>query len=161
MRNERRRIWSGLLCAVLFSLLTFVSVGCVSAATTRYVNPGDSIQDVVDAADPGDTIIVRDGTYTENVEVNVANLTLQSEHGAAFTTVVAAVNSSDVFLVTANAVTITGFTVRNATAWNKAGIYLNTVDHCTISENTVMNNHYGIRLVYCNDNTLTDNTANS
>jgi hypothetical protein len=105
-QGERRGIWIGLVFAGLLTLLAFVSVGCVSAATTRYVNPGDSIQDVVDVADPGDTVIVRDGTYTENVEVNLENLTLRSENGSAFTTVVAAINTSDVFLVTANSVTI-------------------------------------------------------
>ena len=33
MRSERRRIWIGLLFAVLFTVLAFVSVGCVSGAT--------------------------------------------------------------------------------------------------------------------------------
>jgi parallel beta-helix repeat protein len=156
MRSERR-IWNGLLFAVLLTLLAFVNVGCVSAATTRYVNPGDSLQDVVDVADPGDTIIVRDGTYTENVEVNVANLTLRSEHGSAFTTVVAAVNSSDVFLVTANSVTITGFAVQNATS--ARGIRLQSVHHCTVSGNNASGNYRGIYLSGSSNNTLTDNTA--
>ena len=160
MAGSGRRILIGLLCAFLLTVLAFVSGGCVSAATTYYVNPGESIQAAVTAAGPGDTIIVRDGTYTENVEVNVANLTLRSEHGSAFTTVVAAVNTSDVFLVTANSVTITGFTVRNASA--ATGIHLHSVHHCTIAGNNALGNHYGIWLYSAsNNNTLTDNTANS
>jgi parallel beta-helix repeat protein len=163
MKGERRRIWIGLLFAVLLTLLAFVSGGCVSAATTRYVDPGDSIQDVVDVADPGDTIIVRDGTYTENVIVNVANLTLQSENGSAFTTVVAALNTSDVFLVTANSVTIMGFTVRNATdsASAASGIHLHSVHHCTVSGNNASGNHYGIWLYSSSNNTLMGNIASN
>lgn len=33
MKNERRRIWNGLICAVIVTLLAFVSVGCASGAT--------------------------------------------------------------------------------------------------------------------------------
>ena len=148
-----------MLFAGLFTVLAFVSGGCVSAATTRYVDSGDSIQDVVDVADPGDTIIVRDGTYTENVEVDVVNLTLQSENGSAFTTVVAAVNTSDAFLVTANSVTISGFTVRNAPS--ASGIYLDSVHHCTVSGNNASGNYHGIDLYSSSNNSLTGNTANS
>jgi hypothetical protein len=41
-----------------------------------------TIQAAVDAVNAGDTIIVRDGTYTENVNVNKPHLTIQSENGA-------------------------------------------------------------------------------
>ena len=161
MRSERKRILIGLLCAGLLTVLAFVSVSCVSAATTRHVNPGDSIQDVVDAADPGDTIIVRDGTYTENVVVDVANLTLRSENGSASTTVLAAVNTSDVFRVTANSVTITGFTIRNANGSEASGIYLYSVHHCTVSDNNASGNYFGIHLDSSNNNNLTGNNASN
>jgi parallel beta-helix repeat protein len=166
MKGERRRIWIGLIFAVFFTVLAFVSVG--SAADTYTVCPGGgcnytSIQDAINASQPGDTIIVRDGTYTENVVVNVANLTLRSENGSASSTVLAAVNTSDVFRVTANSVTITGFTVRNATdsASAACGIHLDSfVHHCTISGNTVSENYCGIRLsALSNNNTLTGNTV--
>jgi len=65
--EERIKLGKVLLFAVL--TLTFISVGCASAST-HYVNPGESIQAVVNAADPSDTIIVRDGIYIENVNVN-------------------------------------------------------------------------------------------
>jgi len=161
-QSERRRIGQILIFAVLFALLAFVSGAC--AANTYTVCPSGCnytrIQDAINASQPGDTIIVRDGIYIENVEVNVANLTLRSEHGSAFTTVVAAVNTSDVFLVSANSVTITGFTVRNATD-SACGIYLRSVHHCTVSGNNAPGNYHGIRLDYSSDNDLTGNTANS
>jgi parallel beta-helix repeat protein len=164
MRSERRRIWSGLIVAVFVTMLAFVSVGC--AADTYTVCPGGgcnytSIQAAIDAASAGDTIIVRDGTYTENVVVDVANLTLQSENGSAVTTVVAAVNSSDVFRVTANSVTITGFNVRNATD-SASGIHLDSVHHCTVSGNNASGNFIGIRLDSSStSNNLASNNASN
>jgi parallel beta-helix repeat protein len=163
MKSERRRIWKCLIFAVLLTLLAFVSVGCAADTYTVCTSGCNytSIQAAINAAQPGDTIIVRDGTYTENVEVNVANLTLRSENGSAFTTVLAAVNASDVFLVTANSVTITGFTVRNAndSASAACGIHLHSVHHCIVSGNNASGNYRGIYLFSSSKNTLSDNTV--
>ena len=79
MKRARIKFGKALIFAVLFAILAFLSIGCTSAAT-HYVNSGESIQAAVNAADPNDTIIVRDGTYTENVDVN-KRLTIQSENG--------------------------------------------------------------------------------
>jgi len=162
MKSERRRIWNCLLVAVLVTVLAFVSGAC--AADTYTVCPSGcnytSIQAAIDDAQPGDTIIVRDGTYTENMVVDVVNLTLQSEHGSVSTTVLAAVNTSDVFRVTANSVTITGFTVRNAID-SASGIHLHAVHHCTVSGNNASDNYRGIYLYSSSNNNLTGNTANS
>ena len=61
-----------------------------------------TIQAAVDAASPGDTIIVYPGTYTENVDVNKDHLTIQSEKGAEKTIVQAANPDDHVFEVTAD-----------------------------------------------------------
>ncbi|MCD6456837.1 MAG: right-handed parallel beta-helix repeat-containing protein [Methanophagales archaeon] len=132
----------------------------VAGATTHYVNPGDSIQSAVNAANPGDIIIVRDGTYTENVDVN-KRLTVRSENGSALTTVRAASTDEHVFHVTADYVNITGFTVENATKLYKAGINLDSnVDHCNVSDNKASGNYFGIYLYQSSHNTLSNNTAN-
>jgi len=145
-----------LVCS-LFSVLLFTTA---SAGELIFVpNDYEKIQWAVDNASSGDTIIVRDGIYPENVVVNVENLTLRSENGSVSTSVVAAINTSDVFRVTANSVTITGFTIRNATAGE--GIYLSSVHHCTISENIASNNGNGIYLSSSSNNTLTGNTASN
>ena len=111
------------------------------------------------AANEGDTIIVRDDTYNENV--NVAHLTIQSQNGSANCIVNASVNTSHVFDVTADYVNISGFTVENATGSDKAGIYLSGRQHCNISDNNVTNNFAGIFLSHSSNNNLTGNTANS
>ena len=71
------------------------------ASTTIYV-PDDyaKIQWAVDNASAGDTIIVRDGTYTENVDVNVNDLAIKSENDSANCIVQAANSNKSVFFVT-------------------------------------------------------------
>jgi len=118
------------------------------------------IQDAVSNATGGDTICVKDGNYSENVDVNTANLTIQSENGAA-NCVVNATNSSDhVFYVTADWVNITGFTVENATGSNATGVYLYGVNHCNISNNVMCSNNMGgIYLNATHNSTLDNNTV--
>ena len=121
---------------------------------TIYV-PDDysTIQAAVNAADSGDTIIVRDDTYTENVNVNKDHLTIQSENGAGLTIVQAANPSGDVFAVTADYVNISAFTAKGG----HIGIHLIDAQGCQISENLCTNNYWGIRLDSCQDTTLTHN----
>lgn len=54
---------------LLIAVVSMAFVGSASAAT-YYVNPGDSIQAAINGAADGDTIILNDGDYTENVVVN-------------------------------------------------------------------------------------------
>ena len=166
VKSERREKFGkrkALIFTVLFATLAFVSisVGCAFAATI-YVDPGVLIQDAVDAANPCDTIIVRDGTYPENVDVNVNNLTICSENGSASTIVHAANQDKHVFKVNADYVNISGFTVENAIGYRKAGILLRSgVDHCNISDNIASNNYNGVILYESCDNIITGNTASN
>ena len=114
--------------------------------------PG-SIQYAVDAASPGDTIIVKDGTYTENVYVN-KRLTIISENGSANCTVQAAERSEDVFHIAADYVNISGFTIRRA--YDAAGIRIES-DFCNVSNNICSNNIDGINIRYSNNNSITNN----
>jgi len=165
----------GEVLAKIFGIaLVFVMVGSMvgglpvlvreveASSGTIYVPDNyTKIQWAVDNATPGDTIIVRDGTYHENVDVNVDNLTIQSENGTANCVVNAANPNDHVFNVTADWVNITGFTVENATGLFVRGMYLDTVSHCNISSNNATDNYYGIYLFGSTNTTLTNNTASN
>ena len=158
-RKVIRFFCSVVIVAICALVLT---ISMVSAADIIFVGLGENytmIQSAVAVANSSDTIIVRDGIYTENIDVTVDNLTIRSENGSA-NCIVNALNQTDhVFSVTADYVNISGFTVQDATGSGKAGIYLTNVDHCTISENIAMWNDYGIYLYASHNNNLTDNNA--
>ena len=118
------------------------------------------IQDAVDSAADGDTVLVHDGTYNENVNVN-KRLTIRSENGAASTTVQAANSTDHVFEVTVDYVNISGFNVTGATGGDEAGIYLGSANHCNVSDNTASNNTVGIYLSESGNNNITSNTASN
>jgi len=138
-----------------------------------------TIQEAINAASLGDTIIVRTGTYTENVKVNKDHLTIKSESGAEVTIVQAADLNAPVLEVIADYVTINGFTmkwyVRLCVAYwhwpSKNNILVNNVVESTISligshnnvliNNTVSNTLEGIWLEYSHNNTLRANTVSS
>ena len=157
-KKDKSKIWIAAMVFMALMVTSVFAIGIVSA-TTWYVEEGESIQAAVDAAKDGDTIIVRDGIYVENVNVN-KRLTIKSENGSENCIVEAEYFSDHVFEVKTNYVNISGFTVKGATSCpNKAGIYL-AADHCIISNNNCSNNLYGINLwIFTNNNTISNNNC--
>jgi len=142
--------------------------GVVSAKTIYVPDNYAKIQWAVDNASAGDTIIVRDGTYTENVDVN-KRLTIQSENGPS-RTIISSATGDVAFNVTADYVNISGFTIKNATGRTIIenhsfvrraghGILLSDVKYCDISNNTVSENNFGIFLSSSCNNMLVNNRA--
>ena len=124
-------IWKMAVVLLIGALLVTafpLGVSKVEASPATIYVPDDyaTIQAAVNAASAGDTIIVRDGTYTENVKVKKDHLTIKSENGADSTIVQAANPGDNVFEVTADYVNISGFTIEGATSLGKAGIFLNS-----------------------------------
>ena len=159
MKNERRKYKVILTFAVLFTILIFISIGCASAATIYVPDGHAKIQWAVDNASVKDVIIVRDGTYIENVNVN-KSLTIRSENGSANCVVNATSLYAHTFEINADFVNISGFTIKGAT-WG-AGIHLETgVDCCDILNNEVSNNKYGIYPENSSNNTIINNNASN
>jgi len=136
------------------------------------------IQEAIDSAQSGNTIIVRNGTYSENVTIN-KSLTLIGIMGSTV------INGTGTLVnITANHVTLRGFTIRgsgstdigillsnsnniviseNTVTWKGYGIWLDRSDSCHISGNTITNNTEGIHLessgnAIISRNTLTNNS---
>jgi len=159
--NSAKMVW---LFILFISLVSNGVKGNIAYAQEETINvPADypTIQEAVDAANPGDTIIVTDGTYTENIDVNKNNLTIKSENGAEKTTVQAANPDDNVFEVTAYYVKISGFTVKGATGEYKVGILLDGARYCNVSNNTCLNNYGGIGLNLSDYNRIMNNICNS
>lgn len=146
--NDRK---AGLVVMLLVVLSTFHLVLTVLPvevrATTLFVggSGGDNyttIQEAIDAAKPGDTIYVYNGTYNENVAI-YKPLSLIGEDKN--NTIIDGGGIDDVVYVSANWVNITGFTVTNGGVdRDDAGIELETVWNCSIANNNVTDNRDGI-----------------
>ena len=123
-----------------------------------FVQPGDSIQAAVDnATSSGDVIILKPGTYTENIKVNTNNLEIKSESGNPDDTIIKAKNSNDnvISLQQANNVKISGLEITGAR--NYTGIYLSGCNNCIIDNNKLLDNSYGIYVLNSKGNTLLNN----
>jgi predicted outer membrane repeat protein len=139
--------------------------GIIEWTDTLYVDGtgnGDynDIQSAIDSAHNGNTVIVRDGTYYENIIFNGKAITLQSENGSA-TTIIDGSDTDRVVVFNSgegpNSI-IRGFTVRNGRAnsptsfGHGGGIYCQnasspTIEECVITNNNAANDGGGMACV--------------
>jgi parallel beta-helix repeat protein len=114
-----------------------------------------TIQKAIDAASPGDTIYVFNGTYYEHVTID-KSVSLVGEDRK--NTIIDSSGTGNVVYVTANNVNISGFTIQNSIyPWN--GILFYYSNNNSLTGNNVLNNYIGIELEYSSNNMLIDNTA--
>ena len=149
------------IISALFVCMLLSCTGTVSAKEIM-VGPGygnTTITAALANASNGDIITVTDGIYTENVDVTKA-VTIRSQNGSSNTNIKASSGSDHIFNVSVDNVAISGFNITGASGSSKAGIYLDDVSGCTLTNNTASDNYYGIHL-YSNSasNTLTNNMA--
>src|SRR3954471_5172398 len=125
----------GLKAAIAASVLlgTLAMAAPASAATTHTVCAGGgcdftTIQAAIGDAGTlaGDTILVKDGTYDEDVTVS-KSLIVKSENGAATTTIRGPIGGpGNTVQVAASGVVVDGFTItrlgNNTTDWNDPGL---------------------------------------
>lgn len=119
------------------AVLVLIPVAASAQATSRLVDcdAGDRLQTAVDAARPGDAILVR-GVCTENVRIldEAARITLDGQGSA---TIHGPNPASNTILVAGRNITIRGFTIsggRNGVAVLRGGTAL--IDGTTIQESS-------------------------
>jgi nitrous oxidase accessory protein NosD len=83
----RMRRWTRTVLVLFLSLLLGLpaTAAWAGGAKVRVVKPGESIQAAIDAASPGDTILVKPGTYAEALVVQTDDLTLKGSKGTVLT----------------------------------------------------------------------------
>jgi len=114
-----------------------------------------TIQGAIYMAYAGDTIHVLAGTYTERLIVN-NRVKIIGENKT--TTIIDGSGLGTVVLVTANSVSISGFTIRNsAPGWPNSGILIDKASGSNISNNIIENNDHGILLNYTQNSFIANN----
>ncbi len=116
------------------------------------------LQEAINNATAGDTILIYKGNLSDNVDVNKS----VSVVGVNSSSVkIRALNASrHVFNITSSNVTIKDLTITGATN-GKAGIYLNGASNASISNSNLTGNYYGIFLYGSSDSSILNNSISS
>jgi parallel beta-helix repeat protein len=156
------------ICIVLLLVLG-VTATQAGAAVFTVSNNGEgnytSIQEAVNNTQNGDTILVSPGAYRENVNVNkelaIISSTDLSGDMMNRTYVIGAVPSNDVFNIRSSNVTISGFHILGGPSgmdtYQEAGLRLEGVQNCLLSNNTLILNDAGIVLNNSQRNLIDNN----
>lgn len=152
MRHQRFFCLLILLSLLSITIFTW-HINPVRGAILRVPEEYPTIQAAIDAASPGDTILVSAGTYYENVNVHTT-VEIIGENNK--TTIVDGNNEGTVFNINANGVSIIGFTIRNGGDRNN-GINLYGYRDATIRDNIIFNNVVGIDLSQADSNLIEGN----
>jgi len=113
-----------------------------------------TIQAAINAAQPGDTVFVLNGTYVENVIVNkTVSLVGENKSG----TIIDGGGNGHIVNVTASNVVISGFTLRNSGEFS-GGVYLDASRNTTVSGNILRNSYFGVWFDKSTGNSVVSNT---
>ena len=126
MKNLLNKLPVSIFC-ILFTATSFASTNYVSQIGL-HISPFDSwataatnIQDAIDVANPGNTVLVLSGKYNLNSEIKITtNIILKSYYDASSTTIDGG-NAVRCLNVSGDAFIIDGFTIQNGKATDAGG----------------------------------------
>ena len=151
MNQTRISAIGGLVAFFVAFLWLLPSVGV--ADTEEVECPDDTIQEAVDDAEPGDTILVS-GTCNESITIDKDGIKLIANPGAK---IIGPAGSGSLIRVRALNVEITGFTTLTG---DRAGITVERSGSAVISDNTVKNSGgFGITITGGSSAILENNTV--
>lgn len=162
----KREFIESILIVMLFVLGTIVTPVYAENFTVDSKGEGNysSIQEAVNNANTGDTIIVNPGVYNENIvvdkELTILSNPVSLASSTARTYVIGAVSEKDVFDVNSNNVKIDGLYILGGPSGkerNEIGINLEGVENCSLINNGLVLNDVGISLNGSKTNYLDNN----
>lgn len=151
-----------LIAAIKHEPIELLKVGYGVSTTKRIIYVPDDfekIQSALDNASDGDFILVRPGTYKENIVINKSVFLIGVNKN---TTILDGERKSDVVIVDADNVVLTGFTIKNGDFSAQSvlplgppsGIKIQHRVNVLVHHNLVVNNFVGIRIYRAASNTV-------
>jgi len=159
---------------IVFALIAIQVVGAlaltvqpVNAVARTIVVPDNypTIGAAVQNAASGDTILVKSGTYNENIVIDKAISVESQVPGTAVVIGAGGMPSGTnaVFKVTADGVTVSGFIIRTLTNYTSTSLYATGVileaNNFTLSGNDISETYYGVFTSYTDGSSFTDNNV--
>jgi len=139
----RRAASTSILILLATTFMLAFNIQLAKTEPTTIVVPDDypTIQEAIDAASSGDTILVSEGTYAEGPIYVGKSLTILANGSV----IVDGLHQGNVFFIYAFDVTIRGFTIKNSGALpSYSGVFLLGTENCIVSGNTIINSSAGI-----------------
>jgi hypothetical protein len=148
--GERGRALGIAFGTLLIAVLLFVNGASAATLTVDHSGGADytKIQDAINNASAGDTILVNNGTYYEEITLK-SGLIIIGENPWS-TIIDGGNNSGDIVTLTSGSATIKGFTIKGAISGDSmpggAGIFINNAGtSLTAINNIIIENDYGIQ----------------
>lgn len=141
------------IIALIYLPIVIIFIAGLTHAAVIEVNPGESIQNAIDIANPGDIIRVFNGTYTENIEID-KQLTVKGVDMP----VIWAKHIGSTINITADGCFIEGINAANSSGWHQGGIRI-TSNINVIQKNEVKDSQKGIVLQNSSGNRILYNDA--
>jgi parallel beta-helix repeat protein len=157
----QRKIWVSVVIMILIVSFVPIIIEIAQTRASTIIEVDDdggkdykTIQEAVDAAQPGDIVFVYNGTYNENIFIDkTINLTGISRDNTT-------INGTDIVISVdgADYINITGFTIKTG---GTAGIRFNYSNNSLIMNNRVEENDYGIQILRSNDTIIKNNIVSN